>query len=90
MSGKQVDRAEIRAAVREYILTEFLPGEDPSTLTDETALISEGVLDSIANARMVSFLENRYNILFKPHEVSQDRLDTVDRIVETVENKIHG
>ena len=90
MSGKQVDRAEIRRAVREYILTEFLPGEDPSTLTDETALISEGVLDSIANARMVAFLENRYNILFKPHEVSQDRLDTVDRIVETVENKMNG
>jgi acyl carrier protein len=89
MSGKQVNRAEIRRAVREYILTEFLPGEDPSILTDETALVSEGVLDSIANARMVAFLESRYDILFKPHEVTQDRLDTVTRIVDSVERKVN-
>jgi hypothetical protein len=37
---------EVKAQVKDYLLKEFLPGEDPDALEDSTALISGGVLDS--------------------------------------------
>lgn len=90
MSNVHDDRSEIRGVVRGFILTEFLSDEDPASLTDETPLISGGILDSIANARLVSFLEGRYNVRFKAFEVGPDRLDNINRIVETVEKKMRG
>lgn len=88
MSDLTGSQAAIRDAVREYILTEFLPGEDPQALTDSTPLITGGILDSIASVKLVSFLEERYGIRFEAHEVSVDFLDSIDRISETVERKL--
>ena len=88
MSDLTGSQAAIRDAVREYVLTEFLPGEDPHALTDSTPLITGGILDSIASVKLVSFLEERYGVRFEAHEVSVDFLDTIDRINETVERKL--
>lgn len=81
---------EIRDPVREHILAEFLPGEDPAALTDQTALITSGVLDSIATAKLVTYLEGRFGVRFAAHEVNQANLDTVDRIAVTVERKLQS
>jgi acyl carrier protein len=88
MSDLPGNQAAIRKAAREYILTEFLPGEDPSALTDSTPLITGGILDSIASVKLVSFLEERFGVRFEAHEVSVDYLDTLDGIVGTVERKL--
>lgn len=90
MPETSVRRDEIRDAVREYLLTEFLPGEDPSALTDTTPLISGGILDSIASVKLVSFLEERFGVRFEAHEVSVDYLDTIDLVVDTVQRKLGG
>jgi acyl carrier protein len=90
MPEASIPRDEIRSGVREYLLTEFLPGEDPAALTDSTPLISGGILDSIASVKLVSHLEERYGIRFEAHEVSVDYLDTVDLVVGTVQRKLGG
>jgi len=81
-------REGIRDNVRKYILEEFLAGEDPTALTNQTPLITSGILDSIATAKLVSHLEERFEVRFKASEVSGAYLDTVDRIVEVVQSKI--
>ncbi len=53
---------EIRQAVHGYILKQFLPGEDPSELTDQTPLITGGILDSIRTLKLVVFLEDRFDV----------------------------
>jgi len=42
---------DVGATVKDFILREFLPGENPAELTDATPLITGGVLDSIASTR---------------------------------------
>jgi acyl carrier protein len=66
--------------VREYILAEFLPGEDPAELTDDTPLISGGILDSISTLKLVTFLEQRFGISLEAHEAGVEHLDTLERI----------
>ena len=81
------DRRLVEADVRDFILSEFLNGEDPSLLTNDTALISAGIIDSIGTLKLVAFLENRFDISLSAHEATSDRLDTVNLITELVLEK---
>ena len=78
---------DIASNVKEFILREFLPGEDPDELADDTALIADGILDSLATLKLVSFLEDRYDITVEPHEADEDNLCTIATIVSFVESK---
>ncbi len=79
--------SEVRDSVKEYILEEFLPGEDPSQLTESTELITTGVLDSLATMKLVAFLEERFGVEIAPHETDVDHLNTLDLIAELVTSK---
>jgi acyl carrier protein len=78
---------EIKNTLKSFILKEFLPGENPDELTDSTPLISGGILDSLATLKLVSFLEERYKIVFQAHETDIEYLDTIDAIANVVSNK---
>ena len=78
---------EIKTAVHDYILREFLPGEDPSDLTDQTPLITGGVLDSISTLKLVVFLEERFEVTVEAYEAGIDHLDTISEIARLVTRK---
>ena len=78
---------EIRTVVSDYILTHFLPGEDPSELTETTPLITGGVLDSIATLKLVVFLEDRFGVTVDAHEAGVENLDSVGQIAALVARK---
>jgi acyl carrier protein len=83
----RVDRNEIKLIVREYIAGQFLPGEDPESLTDEVRLVSDAILDSLASLKLVSFLEERFGISVEAHEVDIDHLDTLSLVTDLVLSK---
>jgi len=43
---------QIREDIKEFILREFLPGENPHALTDSTPLITEGISHRIADMKV--------------------------------------
>ena len=75
---------EIENVVRDYILREFLPGEDPGELTGQTPLITGGILDSISTLKLVTFLEEQFGIRIEAYEAGVEHLDTIRRIAELV------
>ena len=79
--------ANVEQSVKSYILNEFLPGEDPAALTDSTALITTGILDSIATLKLVGFLEQQFSITIDAHEADPEHLDTIERISQLVKSK---
>jgi acyl carrier protein len=81
------EASRIQESVKSYLLEEFLPGEDPSMLKDDTPLISTGILDSIATLKLISFLEDEFKIQFEAHESSADYLDTIADITRLVQSK---
>jgi acyl carrier protein len=78
---------EIGSTVKKYILDEFLPGEDPSELTESTPLITGGILDSLATMKLVMFIEERYGFTMQAHEADADHLDTIALIEQLVRTK---
>jgi acyl carrier protein len=79
--------SDIRADIKQYILDEFLPGENPAALTEETPLITGGILDSIATMKLVMFLEEQFGVEFQAHEMSPDHLNSLADIARTVQEK---
>jgi acyl carrier protein len=78
---------DVKQAVRDYILREFLPGEDPGELADDTPLITGGVLDSITTLKLVVFLEERFGVTVEAHEAGVEHLDTVGEIARLIASK---
>ena len=83
-----MDEATVRETVREFILKEFLPGEDASELTDDIEMFSSGILDSIATLKLVSFLEEKFEITIEAHEADVDNLNTIASIGQLVASKL--
>lgn len=82
--------SDVMPTVKDYILTTFLPGEDPQALTATTPLITSGILDSLATLDLVAFLEKQYGVEFAANEVDVSRLGTLNDIVRVVETKRAG
>jgi acyl carrier protein len=78
---------EIKGAIHQYILNEFLKDEDPEELTDQTPLVTGGILDSITTLKLVTFLEDHFRITIEAHEACIDHLDSIHRIAEFVAQK---
>jgi acyl carrier protein len=85
--GSLMNSQDIKTTVKTFILNEDLPGEDPAALTDTTALMTTGILDSIAVLKVVTFLENQFGITIEPHEAVVENLNSLSDIARLVMSK---
>lgn len=81
------DTEQLVAPVKQFILTRFLPGEDPRNLGVDTPLITGGVLDSLGTLDLVAFLEEHYHIELGAQDVDTTKLDTLMQIAMLVREK---
>jgi acyl carrier protein len=79
--------SDIREAVRQFLLANFLPGEDSRNLTDQTDLKTSGILDSLSTLRLVAFLEEKFVIELAPDDLEPHNLATVEAIAGLVQGK---
>jgi acyl carrier protein len=77
----------MKEEIRQYILEEFLPGEKPANLQDDTPLRTSGILDSVATLKVVDFVEEHYGIEVEAHEAGVENFDTINAIAAFVDNK---
>jgi acyl carrier protein len=77
----------VKEELRQYILSEFLPGEKASNLRDDTALRTSGILDSVATLRLVSHVEEHYHIEVEAHEAGVENFDNIDSIAALIQAK---
>jgi acyl carrier protein len=80
-------QTDVKALIKDYILREFLPGENPDSLDDTTPLISGGILDSIATVKLIVFLEERFGVRIEPHEMNVDYLNFLPDIESLVKSR---
>jgi acyl carrier protein len=78
---------EIRDAVREYILKNYLFTTDSSALRDDVSLMQTGVIDSTGVMELILFLQEHFGIQVADEEMLPDNLDSVQAIAAFVERK---
>ena len=79
--------SNVQDTIRDYILREYLPGESPANLTDETPLRTSGILDSMATLNLVTFVEESFGITIEAHETGIDQFDRIADIAALVTQK---
>jgi acyl carrier protein len=75
------------SSIKDFIMKEFLEGEDPNELTSTTSLVSSGILDSLATLKLITFLEAEFGISVEPHEADEEHLETISAIAQLIESK---
>ncbi|MCF8236746.1 MAG: acyl carrier protein [Saprospiraceae bacterium] len=77
----------IKDSVKTYLLEELNLPLTSEELGDDTPLLSSRLIDSISALLLVEFLEKEFKIEFKPHEVNNDNLDSLQLIEQFVQGK---
>lgn len=73
--------------LRDYILSEHLPGEASNQLSIDDDLISSGILDSLAIMKLVTHLEQTYGITVGAQEVTPENFGSVTALAKLVAQK---
>lgn len=72
-------------AIKEYIVSEFLPDVAASDLADDYDLIASGVVDSLGLLRLVSWLETTFALPVDEFEISEQDFVTVTAICQFID-----
>src|SRR5687768_14381448 len=78
---------DVKEALRQFILSAYLPGESRKNLRDDTPLVTSGILDSLAALGLANFVEQRFSIELDVYEMSAERFDRIKDIAATVLRK---
>lgn len=78
----------VTETVRDFIVTEFLPGQDPEEVTETTPLITSRILDSLATIKLVTFIEETFKVTVQAHETDVDHMNTLADITRMIQSKM--
>jgi acyl carrier protein len=81
---------DIKERIRTFILHNFLQGESPANLHDDTPLRTTGILDSLATLNLVTFVEKEFGIELTAYETGVDSFDRIEDIAALVVRKQGG
>lgn len=78
---------ETRAAIRAFVVENFLFGDDSHPLPVDLSLIDNDLIDSTGILELVGFLEERFAIAVADADIVPANLDTIDRIADFIARK---
>ena len=75
--------ADVRAQLRQFILTDLI--RDPSlSLRDDEKIISNGLIDSFSLAQIGVFAEQAFGIYIPDPDLTVAKMDTLDLMVARI------
>jgi len=80
------DTPSTKDQIREWVL-ETAQRKGISTVTDEESLTTNGVIDSLAIFRLVSFLEDTFGVRIADEEIVNDNFQSINDIERLVASK---
>ena len=79
-----VQNGTIQDALRHFIETDLLAGQNASVSDDENLLLS-GLVDSLGMLRLTGFIEERFGYRVPPEDVIIENFSTIDVIAHYLE-----
>lgn len=81
---------ELKKAILDYVVHEYLDEDGDEKITADTQLISGGIVDSFSMVSLKRFLEKKYAISIPDRDASPEAFDTVNRIAALVQRLQQG
>ena len=73
--------------IREFIIDNFLFGEDDGKLSSDDSFIEHGFIDSTATLELVALLEGNYAVKIEDSELDPENLDSINKLVQFINRK---
>jgi acyl carrier protein len=80
--------SQIRQELRQFVVDNFLLGQDDVGLADDASFLDLGIIDSTGVLELVSFLERRYAIKVEDDDLVPENLDSIDNLAGFLEPKL--
>ena len=79
---------QLKSEIKEFIVDNFLYGQDDGALGDDASFLSTGIIDSTGVLELVSFIEEQYGISVEDEELIPDNLDSIQKLSDFVQRKM--
>ncbi len=79
--------SDIQKQVREFIVENFMMGQDESDLDDAQSFLETGLLDSTGILEVIGFLEDTFGFDVEDEEMIPENLDSVNNLVAFIGKK---
>jgi acyl carrier protein len=78
----------IAKEIREFIVTNFMFGQESQPFTAEQSFLQTGIIDSTGLLELVAFLEHTYDLSVADHELVPENLDSLANVSTFVASKL--
>ena len=79
--------SDIKQGLREFISAEMKWDGSTTDLTDDYQLLEKEVVDSLGIFKIISFLENEYDIIVDDDDLVPENFNSISSISELVSSK---
>lgn len=79
---------EIAHDIRQFVITNFLFGQQAGDLSDSQSFLDTGIIDSTGVLELVSFLEQQFGITIADRELLPENLDSIENAARFVTHKL--
>ncbi|MHC4944403.1 MAG: acyl carrier protein [Planctomycetota bacterium] len=73
--------------VRQFIVDNFLFGQEDENLTNDVSLLQSGTIDSTGVLELVMFIEERYQVKIQDDELLPENLDSIQNVAAFIQRK---
>ena len=74
--------------IRNFIAQEIMHGSVRGELDPEIRLLEEGILDSLGLQQLITFLEQKYNIMVDDEDLLPENFATVNAIATLISKQV--
>lgn len=78
----------IAEEIKEFVVSNFLFGQDDGSLTADQSFLESGIIDSTGVLELVAFVEEKYGIAINDKELLPENLDSVGNVSRFVARKL--
>jgi acyl carrier protein len=89
-SSETLSMQKLQQDVRQFIIDNFLFGQQSDQLSNEDSFLDSGIIDSTGVLELVGFLETTYGVVVDDHELVPANLDSVVQVARFVEQKLQA
>jgi acyl carrier protein len=82
-----MEQQTIERDIRQFVIANFLFGEDNGSLKADESFLETGIIDSTGVLELVALLESTYGFRVRDNELTPDNLDSLDKVAAFVRRK---
>jgi acyl carrier protein len=79
--------SSLETDLRDFVVENFLFGQEGDTFTDEDSFMQKGIIDSTGIMEVIAHLEETYEITVEDEELLPENLDSVAHLAAFITRK---